>query len=122
MKNLRSELQEHRVNALENPRQPDPNQKGRQTPRGFATIAASTDTLKTGVAEECETSKYDESNMIFPSNGMLLLYGTAELAALTLNPNRVKTGTDLRIGLMETTQPMYFSLLKEKPDKMEVTS
>ena len=29
MENLRSELQEHRVNALENPRQPDPNQKGR---------------------------------------------------------------------------------------------
>ena len=30
MINLRSELQEHRVNALENPRQPDPNQKGPQ--------------------------------------------------------------------------------------------
>ena len=30
MKNLRSELQEHRVSALENPRQPDPKQKGRQ--------------------------------------------------------------------------------------------
>ena len=28
MKNLRSELQEHRVNALENPRLPDSNQKG----------------------------------------------------------------------------------------------
>ena len=29
MKNLRSELHEHRVNPLENSRQPDPNQKGR---------------------------------------------------------------------------------------------
>ena len=29
MKNLRSELQKDRVNALENPRQPDPNKKGR---------------------------------------------------------------------------------------------
>ena len=29
MKNLRFELQEHRVNALENPPQPGPNQKGR---------------------------------------------------------------------------------------------
>ena len=29
-KSIRSQLQEHQVNALENPRQPDPNQKGRQ--------------------------------------------------------------------------------------------
>ena len=35
MKNLRSEIQEHRVNALENPRQPDPNQKGRQSATRF---------------------------------------------------------------------------------------
>ena len=35
MKNLRSELQEHRVNALENTRQPDPNQKGRQNGTRF---------------------------------------------------------------------------------------
>ena len=35
MKNLRSELQENRVNALENPRQPDPNQKCRQNARRF---------------------------------------------------------------------------------------
>ena len=53
---------------------------------------------------------------------MLLLYGTAELAILTMNPNTVKTGTNLRIRLMETTQPMNSSLLKEKPGKMEVTS
>ena len=35
MKNLRSELQEHRVNALENPRLHDPNQKGRQNATRF---------------------------------------------------------------------------------------
>ena len=35
MENLRSELQEHQVNTLENPRQPDPNQKGRQNPTRF---------------------------------------------------------------------------------------
>ena len=35
MKNLRSELQEHRVNAIENPRQPDPNQNGRQNATRF---------------------------------------------------------------------------------------
>ena len=35
MKNLRSQLQEHRVNASENTRQPDPNQKGRQNATKF---------------------------------------------------------------------------------------
>ena len=35
MKNLRSELQEHQVNAFENTRQPAPNQKGRQNATRF---------------------------------------------------------------------------------------
>ena len=35
MMNLRSELQEHRVNPLGNPRLPDPNQKGRQNATQF---------------------------------------------------------------------------------------
>ena len=35
MKNLRSELQEHQVNALENPRPRDPNQKSRQNATRF---------------------------------------------------------------------------------------
>ena len=35
MKNLRSELQEHQVNALGDPRLPDPNQKGRQNATRF---------------------------------------------------------------------------------------
>ena len=123
LKNLRSELYRNiestRLRTQDNPiliKMAD------TTLQGFATIAASTDTLKIGVAEECETKKNDESNMICPSKGMLLLYGTAALATLTVNPNTVKTGTDLRIGLMVTIQPMDFSLLKEKPGKMEVTS
>ena len=35
MKKIRSELQEHRVNAFENPRQTEPNQKGRQNATRF---------------------------------------------------------------------------------------
>ena len=35
LKNLRSELQEHQVKALENPRQPDLNEKGRQNATRF---------------------------------------------------------------------------------------
>ena len=41
MKNLRSELQEHRVNALQNPRQPDPNQKSRQIATRFCNYCRS---------------------------------------------------------------------------------
>ena len=41
MKNLQSELQEHRVSALENPRQPDPNQKGRQNATRFCNYCRS---------------------------------------------------------------------------------
>ena len=60
--------------------------------------------------------------MICPTTGMLLLYGTAELAASTVNHNTVKTGIDLWIGMMETIQPMDFLLLKEKLGKMEITN
>ena len=55
MKTLRSELHEQRVNALENSRQPDRNQKADKTPQSFAFIIAPTDTLQIGVAKECKT-------------------------------------------------------------------
>ena len=45
MKILRSELQEHRVNAVEGTTRPvDPNQKGRQNATYSATIGAQTNT------------------------------------------------------------------------------
>ena len=120
LKNLRSELHEHQVNALENSRQPDTNQKGRQNATRFCNYCRTNGQTQNW----CRRRMPDEeiSNMICPSKGMLLLCGTAALATLTVNPNTVKTGTDLRIGLMETIQPMDFSLLKEEPGKMEVTS
>ena len=50
MKNLRSELQKHRVNAVEgNSRTVDPNQKGRQMQHDFVIIAAQTDIPQVGV-------------------------------------------------------------------------
>ena len=42
MKKLCSELQEHRVNALENTRQPDPNHKGRQNATRFCNYCRTT--------------------------------------------------------------------------------
>ena len=51
MKNLRSELQEHRVNAVEgNSRTVDPNQKEDRMQHDFVTTAVQTDTLQVGAA------------------------------------------------------------------------
>ena len=63
IKNLCSELQEHRVNALESPRQPDLNPKGRKTPCGSAIIAAPTDTPQAGVERKIEMKKSGTSEI-----------------------------------------------------------
>ena len=122
MKNLRSELQEHRVNALENPRQPDPNQKGRQNATRFCNYCRSNGHTQNWCRrrmrdEEIRRVQYNMSHQrnVAPN-------GTAELAALTVNHNTVKTRIDLWIGMMETTQPLDFSLLREKLGKMEITN
>ena len=106
MKNLRSELQEHRVNALENPRPPDPNQKADKTLQGFATIAASLDTLKVRVTEECETKKYDEGNTIGPSKF----------------PIRSRQGPDRPPDWTDGNNPTNGLLTTEGDGKMKVTS
>ena len=52
MKNLRSELQTHRVNAVEgNPRTVDPNKKESITQHASATTAAQTDIPQVGVGK-----------------------------------------------------------------------
>ena len=96
--------------------------RANKMPQGSVTIAAPMDTLKNGVAKEWKTEKYNECNMICPSKEILLLYRIAELAILTVNPNTAKTGTDLRIRLIEITQQKYFPLLKEIPGTMKVTT
>ena len=56
MKNLRSELQEHRVNAVEgNSRTVDPNQKENRMRHDFVIIAAQTDIPQVGVERRYET-------------------------------------------------------------------
>ena len=61
MKNLRLELQEHPVNAVEwNPRTKDPNNKGRQNATGFATTAAQMDIPQVGAARRYETKNWNE--------------------------------------------------------------
>ena len=62
MRNLKSELQEHWVNAVEgNPRTADPNQKEDRLQHDFATTAAQTDIPQVGTARRCETKNWNES-------------------------------------------------------------
>ena len=57
MKNLRSEIKEHRVNAVEgNSRPEDPKRKGRKIQNNFATIVVRMDTLQAGVVRKHETN------------------------------------------------------------------
>ena len=56
MKNLRTELQEHRVNVVEGTSKPgDPNQKEDKTLLHFVIIVAQTDTPQVGVGRKYET-------------------------------------------------------------------
>ena len=57
MKNLRSELREHQVNALENHVSPILTKEADKTPHGFAIIAAPMDTLQCGVERRFEMKK-----------------------------------------------------------------
>ena len=102
IKNLRSELQEHRVNALENSRQPYRYRKGRQNATTF--LLPHQRTHSKLVSQKNAGRRKTTSALRCPSKRMLLLYGTEELATLTINPNTVKTGTGLRIRMMVTTQ------------------
>ena len=61
MKNLRSELQEHRVNAIEgNSRAVDPNQNEERVLHVFATTVAQTDIPQVGAAKN--TGQRTETN------------------------------------------------------------
>ena len=58
LKNLRTELKEHRVNALEGNQRPvDPNQKGRQNATRFCGYCRTMDTLLITAERRCEMKK-----------------------------------------------------------------
>ena len=63
LKNLQSELHEHRVNAVEgDPQTVDPkSQKGRQKQHDIANTAAQTDILPAGAARRYETKNWNKS-------------------------------------------------------------
>ena len=62
VRNLRTELQEHRVNCMEGSFRP-PKREPIKLP-GSVTIVIKTDAHQNGLAERCETKKYGECNMI----------------------------------------------------------
>ena len=122
MRNLRTELQEHRVNCMEgNVRPWAPTQKGNQKLSGSVTIVIKTDTHQNGVVKKCETKKYEKYNMKCPPLEITLLTGTIALKLSTAASNTIKTRTNLLIRMMATIQLMNINLPKKKPGKMNPT-
>ena len=122
MRNLRIELQEHRVNAMkENSRPWPPIQKGKQKPLRFCNYCQKMDTRQSGVAKKCETKKCENYNMKCPPKIIMCLTRTMALILSTAAPNTIKTWIELLIRMMATTQLMNINLPKKKPGKMSLT-
>ena len=109
MKNLRSELLEHRVNAVEgNSRTADPNQKGRQNATRFCNYCAQTDILRVGAARRYGTKNWNESRTQEPPRRKSLLPKiTTKNEDQTMDQNN---GLEAKISKEETrTLPMIDS-------------
>ena len=122
IRSLRTELQEHRVNAMERNSRPwAPTQKRKQKMSGSVTIVPKTDKLQIGVARKCETEKYEKYNLKCPQKGTMFLTRTIALMLSTAVPNTIKMCTDPLIRMMATTQLTKFNLPKKKRGKMNLT-
>ena len=98
MRNIRTELQEHRVNwKAGNFRPWAPSQKGNQKLSGSVTIVKKTDKHQNGVAKRCETKKLGECNTKCPSTRILLPYRNTELVTPFVHPCTIKTWPDALI-------------------------
>ena len=101
MRNLRTELQEHRVSCMERKFRPwAPPKRETKKLSGSVTIVIKTDTHQNGVAIRCETKKYGECNMICPSTRILLPCGNTELVTPIVDPSTIETWIDALIRTM----------------------
>ena len=103
MKNLRTELQEHRVNCMKGNFRPwAPTQKGHEETVRFGNFCQKTDTHQNGVAKRhtCEAKKYGECDTICPSTRILFPYGHSELVTPIVDPRAIKTWTHALIQTM----------------------
>ena len=122
LKNLRSELQEHRVNALENTRQPHPNQKCRHSATRFCSYCRINGHIQTWCRrkmrdEEIRRVQYDMS--LKRNVAHIWDCGTSDFNRKSQYGQDTERPPD---SIDEKTQQMNFSLLKEIPGTMTVTS
>ena len=92
IRNLRAELQKHRVNAMKgNSRSWALISPKKENKNGSVTIVIKNDTLQIGVTKRCETEKYEECNTIYPSKGTLPPHGNIELVIPIVDHSTMKT-------------------------------
>ena len=100
MRNLRVELQEHQVTAMEgNSRLWAPKRENKKLSSSVTSVIK-TDTLQIGVAKRSETKKHEECNTICPSKRTLLPYGNMELMIPIVDLSTIKTRTEALIRTM----------------------
>ena len=122
IKNLRTELQEHRVNCMEGNSRPwAPTQKGKQKTVRFCNYCHKNGHTPNWCRKKCETKKYEKYKMKCPPKGIMFLTRTMALMLSTAAPNTIKMWTDRPNRMMATTQLTNFNLPKKKPGKMNPT-
>ena len=92
MKNLRSEPQEHRVKALEKSRQPDPNQERQQNATRCCNYCRTNGQAPCWCRKRIQDEGIRRVQYDMSLKKIFLLYGTADLANLTVNFNTAKQG------------------------------
>ena len=123
MRNLRTEIQEHRVNCVQGNFSPwAPTQKGNQKTVRFCNCCHKVGHTPSWCRKKCETTKYERYDMNCPPQGIISLPRTMALLLSTAAPNTIKMWTYLLIRMMTTTQLMKFNPPKRKPGKMNLTN
>ena len=123
MRNLRTELQEHRVKWMEGNSRPwAPTWKGKQKTVRFCNYCHKNGHTPNWCSKKnARRRNTKKSKMKSPPKRIMFLTRTMALMLSTAAPNTIKVWTDLLIRIMATTQLTNFNLLKKKPGNMNPT-
>ena len=109
MRNLRVELQEYRLIAMEEKSRPwAPTKKEKQKTVRFCDYCHKNGHTPKWCRKKCETKKYEKYNMKCPPKEIMFLTRTMALMLSTAAPNTIKTWTDVLTRTMGTTQRTNF--------------
>ena len=123
MRNLRTELQDYRVNCVQGNFRPwAPTQNGKQKTVRLCNCCHKIGHTPNWCRKKCETKKYERYDMNCPPQGIISLPTSMALMLSTAAPNTIKTWTYLLIRMMATTQLKKFNPPKRKPGKMNLTN